>query len=456
MAHELTARELEAPWDGKDRWLSDGGSRGAGRLVAKLSQAGITWYFAYTGTAGNRRFWPIGPYHSKDAREGTFTLKRARDEAARLSSLHREIGRDLHDHDADVRDAEDVARREAAKAAQLAEARAKQSTLRQLLEAYTGHLERTGKESAGHVASTFRLHVFEAAPEVADTRAADVTPEDFVRIIAAPEAAGKGRTAAKLRSYLRAAYALAVRSHLDPAAPASLRAFGIASNPIAGIASLPQHNRTRDRHLSESELAAFLRRLDAEPEGVPKDALALCLLLGGQRPAQLMRLRPVDVDLDAGALALFDPKGRRLTPRRHVLPIVGKAAPILARLTSALPERAPLVFGGLRPEAITRIVRDISAAMLAADPKESREPFELRDLRRTCETMLAALKISSDVRAQIQSHGLGGVQTRHYDRHDYADEKRQALAKWQRHLERIKAGEPAKVVSLDKRRRAQG
>ena len=36
---------------------------------------------------------------------------------------------------------------------------------------------------------------------------------------------------------------------------------------------------------------------------------------------------------------------------------------------------------------------------------------------------MAALGISSDVRAQTQSHGLGGIQARHYDRHDYMPEK---------------------------------
>ena len=59
-----------------------------------------------------------------------------------------------------------------------------------------------------------------------------------------------------------------------------------------------------------------------------------------------------------------------------------------------------------------------------------RGPFSMRDLRRTAETHMAALGISSDVRAQIQSHGLGGIQARHYDRHDYMLEKRAALALW--------------------------
>lgn len=78
--------------------------------------------------------------------------------------------------------------------------------------------------------------------------------------------------------------------------------------------------------------------------------------------------------------------------------------------------------------------------------KETRQPFELRDIRRTCEMMLAGLGVSSDVRAQLQSHGLGGVQQRHYDRHDYA------LEKWQRHLDKLMAGESAKVVQLRKRK----
>jgi DNA replication protein DnaC len=47
--------------------------------------------------------------------------------------------------------------------------------------------------------------------------------------------------------------------------------------------------------------------------------------------------------------------------------------------------------------------------------------------RRTLETLLAAQGVSMEVRAQLQSHGLGGVQNRHYNRHNYMAEKRQAL-----------------------------
>jgi hypothetical protein len=48
--------------------------------------------------------------------------------------------------------------------------------------------------------------------------------------------------------------------------------------------------------------------------------------------------------------------------------------------------------------------------------------------------MLASLGVSKDTRAQLQSHGLGGVQSRHYDRYSYLSEKQSALAIWERHL----------------------
>src|SRR5438552_10230616 len=66
-----------------------------------------------------------------------------------------------------------------------------------------------------------------------------------------------------------------------------------------------------------------------------------------------------------------------------------------------------------------------------------RGSFSLRDLRRTAETHLAALGVSSDVRAQLQSHGLGGIQSRHYDRHDYMGQKAEAIRKWAGRLEGV-------------------
>ncbi|MFZ1909530.1 MAG: tyrosine-type recombinase/integrase [Burkholderiales bacterium] len=459
-ANAMSNAALAAKWRGADRWLSDGGSRGAGRLVAKIGQGGATFYFAYFDTQEKRRFLPIGPFDPSGTRG--ISLQRARDRAAELSAIYRGGTPSLHEHFERQREAEERAHKAAQEAARREQEAALRGTLRQLLDAYTAHLVRMGKQSAGDVRRIFKRHVYQAAPDMAARKAAEIPVDDFVGLIGKVAEAEKGRTAAKLRSYLRAAYSLAIRSKTDPAAPMTLRTFGIDTNPIASIGALAQFNRARDRNLSAEELQAFLQRLEKVPAGVKKDAVQLCLLLGGQRPAQLLRARPVDVDLSAGTLTLYDPKGSRRQPRPHVLPLTKKAAGILApRLKrddeeEEEGEARPFVFTsdgqtGMRPETIAGIVAEISESMVKA--KEAREGFELRDLRRTCETMLAALGVSSDVRAQLQSHGLGGVQQRHYDRHEYMAEKRAVLELWQRHLDRLLTGKSAKVVPM---RRVRG
>jgi hypothetical protein len=95
---------------------------------------------------------------------------------------------------------------------------------------------------------------------------------------------------------------------------------------------------------------------------------------------------------------------------------------------------------------VRAIVGQVAADMVGAG--EVAATFTPGELRITVETRLAAAGVSRETRAQLQSHGLGGVQGKHYDKHSYMDEKREALATLRRLLE------PAgKVVQL---RRARG
>jgi hypothetical protein len=60
MANKITTAALNAKWRGEPRWLSDGGSRGAGRLVAKLGPEGWQFYFQYFDSQDKRQYLPIG------------------------------------------------------------------------------------------------------------------------------------------------------------------------------------------------------------------------------------------------------------------------------------------------------------------------------------------------------------------------------------------------------------
>jgi integrase len=149
---------------------------------------------------------------------------------------------------------------------------------------------------------------------------------------------------------------------------------------------------------------------------------------------------------------LFDLKGARKQPRVHALPLTKRAAKILARYIdgSVDGKRLPCLFTtngrvSLRIETLSAIVNDVCRVMMVKGT--AREAFQLRDVRRTCETMLAQMGVSKDIRAQLLSHGLGGVQDRHYDRHDYMEEKRRALKAWEARLLTIYSGRvPTKVA----------
>ena len=444
------ARDAKA--SGADIWLTDEQKqRGVGRLRLRATAAGqCAFYFRYSDGTGKQDSIALGIYDAK-GKDG-LSLKAARDKAGAWSKLYQSGKHDLRaylEHQA----AEEKTQIEAAARARTeAERQAKAGSLQKLMDGYIAHLTRQGKQSAQDVRNIFRRNVADEFPHLAAMRAADITHRDISAILAKLIDRGAGRTAGKLRAYLRAAFAEALSAEGEPTAHPDLHGFNLVANPAALVPAkkLSAFNRARERTLNEAEMSAFLVALEKQ-SGTARDAVLLTLYLGGQRTAQLVRLKPGDVDLAARELTLYDPKGSRQNPRVHKLPLTDRAAQIIERLQETNGEKDYLITlkrkVHVRTETLSAVVTDISAAMVK--DKSAREPFELRDLRRTCETMMARMGISKDVRAHILSHGLGGVQARHYDMHDYADEKRNALESWDAELERIKSGETAgKVVQM--------
>jgi integrase len=448
----ITTNALRTKWRGKDRWLGDETPRGAGKLIARIVPDAVLLYFQYFDK-GKKKLLALGEYEESGVRG--LSLTQARDRAGMFSKLYRSGTTDLHDHLEREREADERARRREKEVARQAEDLTKRGTLRQLfIDCYVvGYLERQKKQSTRDARSILTKHFLDADPNLAVRRAADLTPDDFVALLGKLIEADKGRTASKARSYGSAAYELAIGSKTNPEAPLVLRTFGITMNPFASIGAMSRYNRPRERVLSAVELGKFLQRVQALPERSQRDALQLTLLLGGQRPAQLLRVRATDIDIAAGTITLYDPKGARAQARRHVLPLVEEAVVVLERRLKQIAGDGPVFSSDkkttMRIETLSALVADIAKDMVNVG--EAREAFQLRDLRRTCETRLAALGVSSDVRAQLQSHGLGGVQQRHYDRYDYALEKKQALQRWARYIAALIDGRSAEIVPLPTR-----
>jgi hypothetical protein len=357
------------------------------------------------------------------------TLRQARDRAAQLSARYQSGSTDLKDVlAAEEREAQ-LRAEEEARAATAEEAR-KRATLGALLDGYVGQLRADRKFSVRAVESAFNRHIKNAWPELWTRPAQDVTTDDLVNVLNRLVSDGKRREAAKLRSYLITAYADAIRSRQDPTMSKDLRELRITSNPARELATVRDSSRPRQRHLSEAELRAFWRRL-LKRDDMSGPVLRFYLLTGGQRVEQLARVTEHDIDLEAGAMTVWDPKGRRPMPRRHNIPLIKEAMLEMQAMDRRL---GPYVFtcrngrGGVSSGYVSRHVKQIAQDMLEHNELPG-GIFTPVDLRRTIETRLAALGFSDEVRGQVQSHGQSGVQNRHYNRYDYLQEKRQALQK---------------------------
>src|SRR5262249_13675629 len=144
-------------------------------------------------------------------------------------------------------------------------------TLKRLLETYAQTLEALGKHKTSlDAANLFKNHVYPAT--IAGMAASEITARDVTSLLRGIIAAGKGRTAAKVRAYMRAAYSLAVAAELDPDAPGGFEQFGLTANPVSPVKALSKHSNARERVLTVEEMRAFLLRIAAMPNSPQRAA----------------------------------------------------------------------------------------------------------------------------------------------------------------------------------------
>ena len=309
---------------------------------------------------------------------------------------------------------------EKAHADDLAQIEAAKFTLANLLTAYCDYLQALGRKSYRDARSIFNLHVVEAWPDMASLPANAVTGEQVADMMRRVIELGKGRTANKLRSYMRSAYQVARASRTKASIPLAFKAYNVRVNPASDTEPDESANKPDKNPLGAAELRAYWQSIKPLP-GFVGAVLRLHLLTGGQRIEQLCTLLTANVS--DNSIILFDGKGRPgKAPRPHTVPLIPAAA---AALLDCRPTGAYAIStdGGKSHLAATTLSEWAKApALLAGIPV-----FTAKRIRSGVETLLASLRISTDIRGRLQSHGISGVQARHYDGHDYMDEKRHAL-----------------------------
>ena len=206
----------------------------------------------------------------------------------------------------------------------------------------------------------------------------------------------------------------------------------VEQNPVQLLVRPGGRERPRERVLTDDELRVFL----ADPIGCtryPKLAYAMTiLLLTGQRRGELARAKWSEIDFEEKTWTIPDENSK--TGRGHVVPLADWSVQefqALKKLADGSRWILPTDDGGTAaaPALLTRGL----ARCLSRFKGRGVAAFNLHDLRRTCRTGLAALKVEPHIAERVLNHtqpGVAGV----YDRHAYLDEKRAALELWSEHL----------------------
>lgn len=323
---------------------------------------------------------------------------------------------------------------------------AESATFGDLMTGYADLLELKGKKSARNVRNQITADIEKKQPKLWKKRAAEIDLDDCVKVVAKIKDDGKLRQADKIRSYIRSAFTEAIKARGNVNAPEKLRNMNIKANPARDMVKVEGSSQARTRALSLAEFRAYWNHVKELPEP-GRSIMMLHVLTGGQRIEQLTRVTLHDIDRDTQTVTLLDYKGRRAEPRRHAIPLLPEALACIERITGA----GEYVFtcdGGIRPingKYISERVDKIRDKMKAAKELEGGH-FTPGTIRATIETRLAAkpYRVSSDVLGQLLSHGLGGVQARHYQHHTFHEEKLEALQM----LYRMVEGQPEPVAQV--------
>ena len=358
-----------------------------------------------------------------------WTIDQARVEARRL--------RVQVDCNEDPREVERQ-RLEAKDLEQKAKERAAKYTFEALLTDYCDQLKRMGRSSHVKARGIFQLHVIDAAPELAKKAACEVTSEAITDLMRKLTEAGKDRTAGKLRSYTRAAFEMARTVGTDSKLPVHFKAYGVKHNPAADTKSIDRE--TDKAPLTRDELRHYWKSIK-ELKSFGGAVLRLHLLTGGQRIEQFVKLLVEDVK--AESITLLDGKGRPgKPPRKHVIPLIPAAIKALSDIKGAAQRYTvsaeqvglPRIFAISNDGGVSHVSAS-SFSKWAKAAGSDINGFKAKRIRSGVETILASLKISSDTRGHLLSHGVTGVQAASYDGHDYMDVKREALERLSGFLE---------------------
>ena len=189
------------------------------------------------------------------------------------------------------------------------------------------------------------------------------------------------------------------------------------SSPIVrGMKRTKSRDRARKRVLTDTELRAVWFAADALGTF---GAFVQMALLTGQRREKVATMRWDDLDEKGNWTIAADPGEKGNAAHLRLPPLARDVLAARPRI-----EGNEYVFAGRGSKAIA----GFSAGKRVLDADSGVSGWVIHDLRRTAKTLMRRAKVDRDTSERVLGHVIEGVEGV-YDRHDYVEEKAEALAR---------------------------
>ncbi|KAL0630317.1 hypothetical protein Q9L58_010836, partial [Maublancomyces gigas] len=160
-----------------------------------------------------------------------------------------------------------------------------------------------------------------------------------------------------------------------------------------------------ERALSTTELGTLWNLLPEELSLVTSELIKFLIATGGQRPTQLLTSDRSMYHKDH--VLIRDAKGKAGERTAHAVPLNELALGCLERLSMITAKDAYPFSGKDLTESIhTNSLSRAVTKLYSRHTKEFSGPFTLRDIRRTCKTLMGVAGISKEIRDRIQGHAF--------------------------------------------------
>jgi integrase len=208
---------------------------------------------------------------------------------------------------------------------------------------------------------------------------------------------------------------------------------GLIEHNLCDGIDRPSAEKSRDRVLDADELRLVWRA--ADDLGFPFGPITKLLVLTGQRRSEVGGLEWREVDFEKGLWTI--PAARSKNKRAHTLPLSPQAIEIIKAPPRFAGSRFVFSPGETAPSGFSRAKMRLDARIAAMNDGKPIPAWILHDIRRSAASGMASLGVNLPVIERCLNHisgsfaGIVGV----YQRHNFADEMKAALALWARHIE---------------------